>query len=283
MEAARLYLERFPNRIQPDRRVFENIHRGLGEHGTLGHNPDVPGRPRTRRTPEFEEAVLDQVEQYPSTSTRAIARQMGSSHSTVWEVLNKEALYPFHLQKVQHLTPADYEPTLHSAQWMLQRCEEDPDFPSLILHTDECTFTCDWYFNSHNTHVWSEENPHATHVDGSQSIFSVNIWEGIIGDHLIGPWELPPRLTGEVYLDFLQNFLPVLFQEVPLRTRERMWYQHDGAPAYFQRLIREYLTAAFGGRWIGRGGPVPWPHRSPDRNPCDFFLWGFFKDIVLIE
>jgi hypothetical protein len=33
-------------------------------------------------------------------------------------------------------------------------------------------------------------------------------------------------------------------------------------------------------RWIGRDGPVLWPARSPDLNPCDFFLRGDLKQIV---
>ena len=32
--------------------------------------------------------------------------------------------------------------------------------------------------------------------------------------------------------------------------------------------------------WIGRDGPIPWPPRSPDITPLDFFLWGYVKDIV---
>ena len=35
-------------------------------------------------------------------------------------------------------------------------------------------------------------------------------------------------------------------------------------------------------RWIGRvakgDNHLPWPPRSPDLTPCDFFLWGFAKD-----
>ncbi|EZA56703.1 hypothetical protein X777_02307, partial [Ooceraea biroi] len=27
-------------------------------------------------------------------------------------------------------------------------------------------------------------------------------------------------------------------------------------------------------------GPVAWPPRSPDLNPCDFFLWGYMKSLV---
>jgi hypothetical protein len=40
------------------------------------------------------------------------------------------------------------------------------------------------------------------------------------------------------------------------------------------------LDKHFPGRWIGRGGPISWPPRSPDITPLDFFLWGYVKDIV---
>ncbi|KAJ8962740.1 hypothetical protein NQ318_001138, partial [Aromia moschata] len=35
-------------------------------------------------------------------------------------------------------------------------------------------------------------------------------------------------------------------------------------------------------RWIGRGNdaPISWPPRSPDLNPCDFFIWGDLKQKV---
>ncbi|PRD18050.1 UNVERIFIED_CONTAM: hypothetical protein NCL1_62174 [Trichonephila clavipes] len=37
---------------------------------------------------------------------------------------------------------------------------------------------------------------------------------------------------------------------------------------------------AFPGRWIGRGGPVNWPARSPDLSYLDFFLWGLMKSLT---
>jgi hypothetical protein len=36
----------------------------------------------------------------------------------------------------------------------------------------------------------------------------------------------------------------------------------------------------FSGRWFGRDGPIPWPPRSPDITPLDFFLWVYVKGIV---
>ena len=110
--------------------------------------------------------------------------------------------------------------------------------------------------------------------------FSVNIWAGIIGDHLIGPFLLPPRLNGPFYKVFQERILPTLLEDVPLIVQRQMWIQHDGAPAHFSIVSRDYLDAAFHGRWIGRGGPVPWPPRSPDLTPLDYFVWGHVKSLI---
>ena len=44
--------------------------------------------------------------------------------------------------------------------------------------------------------------------------------------------------------------------------------------------VRAHLDEVFPYRWIGRGGPTPWPARSPDLTPVDFFLWGAMKERV---
>ncbi|KFM69781.1 hypothetical protein X975_15179, partial [Stegodyphus mimosarum] len=56
--------------------------------------------------------------------------------------------------------------------------------------------------------------------------------------------------------------------------------QQDDAPPHGDTIVRNSLNDHFTGRWIGRGGPIPWPLRSPDITPLDFFLWGFVKDNV---
>lgn len=124
------------------------------------------------------------------------------------------------------------------------------------------------------------ENPRARKVCNYQERFSVNVWAGIVADVLVGPVFLPARLNGELYIHFLQEILPPLLEEVPLTVRQRMWFQHDGCPAYFTRIVREFLNNTFPERWIGRGGPIAWPPRSPDLTCLDFFLWGHLGTLV---
>jgi hypothetical protein len=74
--------------------------------------------------------------------------------------------------------------------------------------------------------------------------------------------------------------LPVLLEDVPLAVRRDMWFQHDRTPAHFSAQTQQHLNTQFPDRWLGIGGPVSWPERSPDLNPLDFFLWGHLKEIV---
>ena len=68
-----------------------------------------------------------------------------------------------------------------------------------------------------------------------------------------------------------------------LAKRMRMIFQHDGAPAHYSRLVTHHLNLTFPETWIGRGGHVQWPPRSPDLTPLDFCLWGWMKSEVYKE
>jgi hypothetical protein len=49
-------------------------------------------------------------------------------------------------------------------------------------------------------------------------------------------------LTGERYLNFLSNELPILLEQVPLNVREKMWLQQDGAPPHNSRVVKDFLN-----------------------------------------
>ncbi|KAJ4448542.1 hypothetical protein ANN_10560 [Periplaneta americana] len=69
-------------------------------------------------------------------------------------------------------------------------------------------------------------------------------------------------------------------EDTPLINRQHIHSLHDGAPVHFSRTARRYLDRRIPDRWIGRGGPIAWPPRSPDLNPLDFYLWGHLKSLV---
>lgn len=282
-EARRIYQERYPNRVLPAAKTFTNLHRRLAETGSFMRTRDIPGRPRTARTPELEEAVLNAIDENPGTSTRIIADALNSTQATVWRILHDQQLYPYHIQRVQALLPRDFPQRINLCRWFLEKIAENPQFLNYVLFTDEANFSQSAITNFHNNHIWSLENPHAVSERHFQCQFSLNVWGGIVGDYLIGPFFLPLRLNGETYRHFLENELPPLLDGIPLETRRHIWFMHDGAPAHFSIVARTHLNQIYPNRWIGRGveeGNEPWPPGSPDINPLDFYLWGHLKSIV---
>lgn len=280
LEAVRRYQARYPNRRQPSANTFSRLHQRLHETGVLQPKFADCGRYRTQRITDAEDDILQMVDEDPSLSTRNIARDTGVSRHTVWRTLHENLLYPYHLQRVQCLRPEDYPRRVEFCEWLLQRHRQDQEFISKILFTDEATFTRRGIANYHNYHIWADENPHQTRNARFQEEFSINVWLGICGDHLIGPHLLPSRLSGVSFLSFLENDLPGLLEDLPLALRQTMWFLLDGAPPHFAVAVRNWLNEHYRARWIGRNGAVDWSPRSPDLNMLDFYGWGTIKQIV---
>ncbi|GFX82535.1 DUF4817 domain-containing protein [Trichonephila clavipes] len=256
--AVRLYRERYPTRRQPNHRMFARVHQNLVERGSFRATIEGTGRRRKARTPIFEEGALHAVDQTPGTSVRALAASTGKSPTTIHRVLQGAALHPFHVQRVQSLQPDDPHDVSRFAQWFLNQIAADMHFASSVLFCDEATFS----------------------REAMQQRFTVNMWTGIVGDSLLGPYILPPQLDSHKYLVFRQEVLPELLTYVPAPIRRPMWFQQDGAASHYARHVRDHLDRTFPNRWIGRGGPVVWPPRSPDLSPLDFYLWGAMKGLV---
>jgi len=56
----------------------------------------------------------------------------------------------------------------------------------------------------------------------------------------------------------------------------------DGAPPHFSCFVTDVLNEIFPDTWIRRGVPIPWPPRSPDLSPLDFFLWGTLRALCML-
>jgi hypothetical protein len=114
---------------------------------------------------------------------------------------------------------------------------QKPDFPAVVLFSDEACFTRQEILSSHNSHVWAEEKPHAASVHCHQERFAVNVWAGIVPDCLIGVYLLPSWLSAQIYWVFLEEMLPEFLEAVSLSVRRNMWFQQDGAVAHFAHQV----------------------------------------------
>lgn len=278
IEALLLYAERYPERNVPSRSSFYRVVKTFSNEGNVHKHKRK--RQTTVTGDNNEIAVLAAVAHNPYISSRNISRDSGISRRSVLRILRRYKFHPYHMSLHQELHGNDFQNRVTFCQWAQRKIQEDNNFFLTVLFSDESTFTNCGEVNRYNMHYWAVENPRWLREVEHQRPWNVNVWCGIIGDTLIGPHFFDGTLNGEKYRNFLDQTLPLLLDELPYALRLRMWFQQDGCPAHFSRQAREILDRNYNNKWIGRGGAVHWPARSPDLTPLDFFLWGFLKEKV---
>jgi hypothetical protein len=109
-----------------------------------------------------EDQVLSMVADQPGISTRVLARRHSLPKTTVHTCLQRNSLYPYRPQQMQALQPGDRRHRLQNCRWLVETVNEDADFVTRELWTDESHFTQMGIVNTHNIHHWAQENPHFT-------------------------------------------------------------------------------------------------------------------------
>lgn len=186
--AARRYAELYPHRARhPSANVILATAQRLYETGSVLPKKKHCGRQRNTRHLRTVETVLRAVEQEPETSIRVIAREHNLSSSTVQRILQEEKMHAYHYTCVQNLREEDYPRRRRFCENFLREVDEDPEFPSSVIFSDESLFTREGIVNSHNMHMWSDENPRVTRLRNFQVRWKMNVWAGIMGTNILGP------------------------------------------------------------------------------------------------
>ncbi|GFV88974.1 DUF4817 domain-containing protein [Trichonephila clavipes] len=220
--AVRLYKERYSTRRQPNHQMFAGMHQNLVERGFFRATIEGTGRRRIARTPIFEEGVLHAVDQTSGTSVRALL------------LLQPEDLQQLSIVycRVQPCILFMYRECSHYSQMIPHDVSRlHSGFLTKLRQTCTLSVPC---------------------CSVMKQPFHVKA--GIVGDSLLGPYILPPRLDSHKYLVFRQEVLQELLTDDPAPIRRRIWFQQDGAPFHYARHVREHLDRTFPNRWIGRGG-----------------------------
>ncbi|GFX16657.1 transposable element tc3 transposase [Trichonephila clavipes] len=240
------------------------------------------------------EKVALQVEEDKSSnvlaraSARRVAEALDLPRSTVQKIMrNILHYYPYKVQFVQELLPHDIETRHLFSLQFLARLEVDPEWPWNILWTDEAHFHLDGSVNTHNCRIWETDNPHSTLRVPLHSP-KVTVWCGFSASFILGLYffeelgaggPVTCSITGQRYASLLRNKI------IPdLQARQclsRIIFMQDGAPPHITRCVKDVLKHHFTEeRVISRQFSHLWPPRSPDLNPCDFWLWGHLKQLV---
>ncbi|CAH8519229.1 unnamed protein product, partial [Dicrocoelium dendriticum] len=230
-------------------------------------NAKRTGRPRTTTDEISAGVVVEEVRQNSHLSIQRIAQHCATTPYAVHRILKEREFRRYGALQVQVLKPDDSVNRLTFARLYLNTLDVHS-----IMFTDEAIFRL---HGTQKRHVWATNNPRQCIASRVQHGTQVMAWAGLTSRTIIGPFFFSQNVTASSYKEMLQTWvIPRLHAEGLLST---VWWQQDGAPAHSARTVSQFLDDTFGHRWIGRGGPLEWPARSPDMNPLDFFLWGYLK------
>ena len=151
-----------------------------------------------------------------------------------------------------------------------------------VIFSDEAHFHLSGTVNKQDVCFWWHNNPHKIQERPLHSPY-VTLRRAIPKFHIWGPCffeddNITVTVTFEQYCVTLNTFLRAKLNE--LEYRNNVWFQQDGATSHTSKYSIGILKEIFPNHLISLHDDIGWPARSPDLNPCDFFLWGYLKSRV---
>lgn len=185
-------------------RIYDNV---LGtDTGSVERTRRERHRPVLNQ--ENQLAVLTTIIENPQISSRQVSSQLNISQTSVRRVITKENHHPYHILNVQGLLPQDCQSRTDFFECFQSKLQLVPDFLNSLFWTDESTFHRNGFANRRNTHYYSTQNPIVARETKHQYRWVLNVWGGILGTHIIGPFFIDEHLDAERYLFFYKKIYP---------------------------------------------------------------------------
>jgi len=219
---------------------------------------------------EFVTEAIQEAE--GKISIRQVSHEVNIPPTSVYRIMKDSLnLKPFKFKMMQELKPQDYESRMEFGRWFYHNLAMIPN----IMWSDEAHFHLDGEISRYHCRIWSENNPRQF-LTKPLHPQKVSVWFGFTSKFCVKPYFFDTTINGENYLQMLQTHVrPGLARMRKLSTTV---FMQDGAPAHFSIAVRGYLEEIFGAdRIISRGCAIPWPPRSPDLSPLDYWFWGTLK------
>lgn len=258
----------FVNLKAPGYNTIKNIISNFENTGSVTHMPPKRKNPDPKRE-VAKNQLKTMISEFPSLSIRKAASAVNVSPSLVYQIFT----YDLHLSAYKYhqwhkLEDLDYPKRLNFAQWFLK-------LPASTLYymifSDEAYFYLNQPINKQNNRVWCESQPC---VGVEQPLFDkkILVWCAISVNRVYGPYFFETSVNQENYLEMLKIFFWPKILNTP--DYKKYYFQQDGATPHTAISVQTWLSGKFGKKFIDKDS---WPPRSPDLNPCDFYLWGYLK------
>ena len=208
----------------------------------------------------------------PSLSIRKASANTGISYGMMQSILKEDLLLkPYKLHEWHELQKDEYQKLLDFADFFMKLPKK-----ALSLHIccDEAYFYLTRQISSQNDRMWLESKP-TDKIEKPLQDQKVLVWCAISCGQTYGPYFFEESVNQHNYLHMLKNFFWKKHCQMP--NYNSSYFMQDGATPHTANIVQNYLKSKFSGNFFDK---EKWPPRSPDLNPCDFFLWGYLKQRV---
>ncbi|KAL4467937.1 hypothetical protein ABPG72_022851 [Tetrahymena utriculariae] len=221
---------------------------------------------------EIKEQLKEMYKENPSLSIRQASKQIRASVGYTHNIVRNDlGLKPYKIQEVNEIKDPDFIKRIKFCEWYLDLPNSEQQ---LVIFSDESYFSLNQTNNKQNDRMWLPSKPN-TFIEKVHFADKLHIWCAISSTKVYGPYYFENNVNSDNYLEMLQNFFIPLHKKV--KNHRNYYFQQDGASSHTASKIQNYLKQQFGEKFIEKEF---WPPRSPDLNPCDFYLWGHLKSKV---
>jgi transposase len=223
------------------------------------------------RTADFVASLQEKINEDPSKSMRALAKEMQCDEKTIRNCIQEDIRYKSYKMRRGHfMSEATKQKRCKKAKLLLNRLKRPANPNQIIFFSDEKIFSQDQKTNRQNDR-WlcsdPKDVPIVMHTKFPASVMVLGVISSkgdVMPPHF---FETGQRVNAKQYIEVLDTVVKPWMETVAGECP--YVFQQDGAPAHTAKLTQEWLKANLQDHWPKE----IWPPSSPDCNPLDYFMW----------
>ena len=253
-------------------KVRRELEASAGDVETVAKRKRHEERSDTTRNTQFVQQVQEIVDENPSKSMRAIARDFNVSEGLIRRVVHEDLRYKSYvMRRGQFMSAQTRNQRLIRGKRLLSKLKH-PEVPNMLwFFSDEKNFDQDQKINRRNDR-WLCSNPTEvprvmhTKFPATVMVLGVVSNEG----HIMPPhfFQQGLRVNAVAYIEVLETVVKPWIDSV--RGDRPYIFQQDSAPSHKAMTTQDWMAENF----YDHITPNLWPPSSPDLNPLDYYVWG---------